>query len=215
METARKRVVVRKKPAGAYHHGDLKTALKRAALRLVRDRGPRAFSLNEASRLAGVSAGAPYRHFHDKDALLAELACDGLDLMIRDLQTAAHAPGPVREQMLDVGLAYIQFAATNADYFAVIFQAGLDKASFPELAHKAREAFEIINGLAHRYEPTPELARQRAVLSWSLAHGMAALIAEGALETAMPGELDTAQLRRPLEQFLQQPFSSEKKVAAM
>ncbi len=66
-----KKAKVLRKAKGEYHHGDLKTSLKQAALRLVRDRGPRGFSVNEASRLAGVSVAAPYRHFHDKDALLA------------------------------------------------------------------------------------------------------------------------------------------------
>jgi AcrR family transcriptional regulator len=72
-----RRAAIRKKVDGAYHHGDLKASLKKAALRLVREKGPRGFSLNEASRLAGVTVAAPYRHFADKNALLAEIACDG------------------------------------------------------------------------------------------------------------------------------------------
>jgi len=61
------RNAVRKKRDGVYHHGDLKTALKNAALRLVREKGQHAFSLNEASRLAGVSAGAPLPMFGPKE----------------------------------------------------------------------------------------------------------------------------------------------------
>lgn len=208
MASGTRRPPVRKKPTGAYHHGDLKTALKHAALRLVRDRGPRAFSLNEASRLAGVSPGAPYRHFPDKDALLAELACEGFDLMIHELRAAADAAPTVRDKMLAIGLAYIRFAQIHADYFAVIFQAGLDKSSFPERTRKAGEAFALIGSLAHQYELTPELADQRAVLCWSLVHGIAALINQGALDTAMPGKLDDAHLRGLIERFLLQPLSA-------
>jgi AcrR family transcriptional regulator len=67
----------RRKSVRSYHHRNLKTALKQAALKLVREKGPRGFSLNEASRLAGVTVAAPYRHFKDKEALLAEIGLTG------------------------------------------------------------------------------------------------------------------------------------------
>ncbi len=65
-----------KKPR-SYHHGDLKTAMIEAALQLVRTKGPRGFTLNEASRTAGLSVSAPYNHFKDKDALLIEIVLLG------------------------------------------------------------------------------------------------------------------------------------------
>ncbi len=202
----KKRIAIQKKPEGAYHHGQLKVALKEAALRLVRDKGPREFSLNEASRLAGVSVGAPYRHFQDKDALLAELACDGMDLMVRELREAAGTITGIREKMLTVGLTYLKFSRAHADYFAVIFQAGLDKANHPELERKAGEAFDVILELAQQYERTRDLARQRAVLCWALVHGLATLSIEGALSTGMQEKADFGHIQPLLEQFLRQPY---------
>jgi AcrR family transcriptional regulator len=197
---------IRRKVQGAYHHGDLKASLKKAALRLVREKGPRGFSLNEASRLAGVTVGAPYRHFEDKDALLAEIATDGCDLMVSELREAAATATGVREKMLEVGMAYLRFSSIHADYFAVIFNAGLDKSKYPEVERAAGEAFGVIYGLSEETEKTQELAAQRAVSAWALAHGLATLTADGALSTAMAESPDFEHLRPVLRQFLSQPY---------
>ena len=203
---ATRRSPIRKKPEGAYHHGDLKTSLKKAALRLVNEKGPRGFSLNEASRLAGVTVAAPYRHFADKDALLAELACDGNELMTRELLQATEEVGDLREKMLEAGMAYLRFSRDHADYFAVIFQAGLDKAKYPEVERSARGAFGVILHLAQQYERGPERASRRAVSAWALVHGLATLSGDQALDTAMPVQPGFEHLRPLLQQFLSQTY---------
>jgi len=193
---------IRKKVGGAYHHGDLKASLKRAALRLVQEKGPRGFSLNEASRLAGVTVAAPYRHFEDKDALLAEIACDGLSLMVTELREAAAAASGIREQMLEAGMAYLRFSTVHADYFAVIFNAGLDKSKYPDVRLAAERAYGVILELSQQAENTRELASQRAVSAWALVHGFATLTADGALSTAMEEKSGFEHLRPLLRQFL-------------
>ena len=203
---ATKKPIVRRKAEGAYHHGDLKTALKNAALRLVREKGPRGFSINEASRLAGVTVAAPYRHFADKDALLAEIACEGNELMRHELEEAAAGVAGVKEQMLEVGMGYLRFAKVHSDYFAVIFQAGLDKSKYPEIERSAKEAFGVILRLAQQYERTAELASQRAVSSWALVHGLATLSVDGALATAIRGKSEFEHIRPMLQQFFSQPY---------
>jgi AcrR family transcriptional regulator len=194
--------VIQKKVEGAYHHGDLKASLKRAALRLVQEKGPRGFSLNEASRLAGVTVAAPYRHFEDKDALLAEIACDGLELMAVELGEAAAAVGGIREQMLEAGMAYLRFSSVHADYFAVIFNAGLEKSKYPDVGRAAGKAYGVILELSQRVEKTAELASQRAVSAWALVHGFATLTGDGALSTAMEERPKFEHLRPLLHQFL-------------
>jgi len=205
---ATKRATARAKVEDTYHHGDLKASLKKTALHLVREKGPRGFSLNEASRLAGVTAAAPYRHFEDKDALLAELACDGCHLMTLELREAATKVSGVKEQMLEAGMAYLRFSSAHADYFDVIFNAGLDKTKYQELGRAAAEAFGVILELSHRSEKTPELARQRAVSAWALVHGFATLAEDGALSTAFGKKSEFEHLRPILRQFLNQPYES-------
>src|ERR1700754_3368808 len=98
------------RPTGQ-HHGDLRNALERAALELVAERGAHGFTLAEASRRAGVSVAAPYKHFADKDALLAELARKGYEQQYDRFAAAMSGEtGPV-EQLAAFAAAYVQFAA--------------------------------------------------------------------------------------------------------
>jgi len=205
---ATKKAVIRKRGGDLYHHGNLKAVLKKAALHLVREKGPRGFSLNEASRLAGVTVAAPYRHFADKDALLAEIACDGCHLLASELREATAEVSGVKERILEAGMAYLRFSSIHADYFDVIFNAGLDKARYPELERAAAEAFGIILEFSKEVEKTPDRAIQRAISAWALVHGLATLAEDGALSTAMGEKAKFEHLRPILRQFLNQPYGS-------
>src|SRR5438093_12990410 len=70
----------RRRVERGYHHGNLKEALMRAALDLIAQKGPAGFTFAEAARSAGVSPAAPYRHFRDRDELLANVALRGFEL---------------------------------------------------------------------------------------------------------------------------------------
>src|ERR1700733_15518622 len=77
-----------------YHHGNLREALIEAALELIGAKGPAGFTIAEAARLAGVSPAAPYRHFRDADALLAEVALRGYDRFAERLAKAWNGGRP-------------------------------------------------------------------------------------------------------------------------
>ncbi len=193
-----------RKPVRSYHHGDLKAALKKAALKLVRQKGPRGFSLNEASRLAGVTVAAPYRHFEDKDALLAEIICEGNAILAKEVREAASSATDIKDQMLEAGMAYLRFAATHSDYFSVIFNSGIDKSKYPDVQRSAREAFSVVWGLAQKSEPTTELAHDHAVSAWAFVHGLAALRADEALFAAAEQDQELEHFRPILRRFLSQ-----------
>jgi len=71
-----------------YHRVNLKQSLLDAALGLLAEEGPQAFTLREVARRAGVSHNAPYRHFKDKDDLLAEVAAQGFDRLTAAMRKA-------------------------------------------------------------------------------------------------------------------------------
>ncbi len=173
-----------KKKLRPYHHGDLKTAMIEAALQLVRAKGPRGFTLNEASRTAGVSVSAPYNHFKDKDALLIEIVLLGNRTLEAELQAAADSVESPREKLLAVYLAYVSFAEHHPDLFAVMFQSGIDKTSYPEVHASSAKAFQVAAKLTARIETSQEAADQLALALWSMAHGFATLRLEGALANA-------------------------------
>ncbi len=167
-----------KKKARAYHHGDLKTAMIQAALELVREKGPRGFTLNEASRAAGVSVSAPYNHFKDKEALLIEIVLLGSRTLEMELRAAADTADTPRQRLLAVYLAYVAFAQHHPDLFAVMFHSGIDKTPYPEVHASAARAFEVGAQLAAQIEPSQTSAGQLAMAVWTMAHGFAALSIE-------------------------------------
>jgi AcrR family transcriptional regulator len=191
-----------RKPAKSYHHGDLKAALKKAALKLVRQKGPRGFSLNEASRLAGVTVGAPYRHFADKETLLAEIMCDGSAILARQVREAVQKVTGIREKMLEAGMAYLRFSVQQADYFAVMFNSGIDKSRHPEVKRSARDAFSTLLELGLESEPGVEAAHVRALSAWALVHGLAVLNAEGSLNEVAGTKQNFEDLRPVLWDFV-------------
>jgi AcrR family transcriptional regulator len=108
--------------ARAYHHGNLRSALLERAERTVRERGVRALSLRELAREAGVSHGAPRRHFPDRAALLDALAATGFERLARELERAVAAAGPDADGRLHaLAQAYVGFATRDAALLELMF----------------------------------------------------------------------------------------------
>ncbi len=161
-----------------------------AALALVRLKGPRGFTLNEASRTAGVSVSAPYNHFKDKDALLIEIVLLGNRTLEEELRQAASHGKSASEQLLSVFLAYIHFARRHPDLFAVMFQSGIDKTLYPEVGATAAHAFGVADALASQIESTPRKAQELSLGIWTMAHGFATLASEKAIARVGGDETD-------------------------
>src|SRR5262249_44794501 len=128
-----------------YHHGKLKEALVRAAFELIAQRGPAAFPFAEAARWAGVSPAAPYRHFRDRDELLANLALRGFHLFEEALTRAWDEGRPDVFFALDrLGRAYLDFARSEPAYYSAMFEAGIPLADNPELREAGDRAFAVL-----------------------------------------------------------------------
>ena len=94
-----------------YHHGNLREALIRAALDLIAEKGPAGFTFADAARSAGVSSAAPYRHFRDRQALLADVARRGFELFEERFDRAWNGGRPDPFVAFEnVGRAYLAFA---------------------------------------------------------------------------------------------------------
>src|SRR6202008_273155 len=106
-----------------YHHGNLREALVEAALDLIAEKGPAGFTFAEAARQAGVSPAAPYRHFRDRDALMADVALRGFVRFEQQLTAAWNEGKPsLREAFERLGKAYLVFARTEPAYFSAMFE---------------------------------------------------------------------------------------------
>lgn len=156
------------------HHGDLRRALLDAALELVSEVAPAALTLRGVARRAGVSPGACYHHFPDKDALLAAVAYEGFAALaaVQALQV-----GPDPELRLEqLTAAYVGFALAHPTHYQVMFRVSPGEvigAGAEVLEEAARGTFETLVAAVAAAAPDVEASErmQRALLVWAQAHG--------------------------------------------
>jgi len=166
-----------------YHHGNLREALIRAALNLIGEKGPAGFTFADAARAAGVSSAAPYRHFRDRDALLADVAKRGFELFAQALEKAWNDGKPNPYVAFEaVGRAYLAFARKEPAHYSAMFEAGVATESDPELQKAADAAFGVVRRASEALTAhLPAGGRPPALMMslhiWSLAHGIASLFA--------------------------------------
>ena len=145
----------------AYHHGDLKAALLQTAGEMLEKQGLASISLRELARRAGVSHNAPYRHFPDRERLLAALAAEGFELLGDALEKR-----PRRE----MGEAYVEFALEHPQRFRLMFGGLL------QLDNRDGRAYE---SLQKAFADLGEQAEYAAAAAWALVHGLSHLLLDG------------------------------------
>ncbi len=168
--------------ARPYHHGNLKQALLDAAVALTAETGPRGFTLREVARRAGVSHNAPYRHFRDREELLAAVAAEGFDRLTQAMAKAAPKSSAI-QRLRRSGIAYVDFALRWPQHFAVMFDAPWSKADYPECAAAAERCFETLLGFVRASQTAGQMpagdSLRLAYKAWSLVHGIAKLANSG------------------------------------
>src|SRR4051812_35911958 len=192
-----------------YHHGDLRNSLIRAALGLVAERGVEGFSLREAARTVGVSASACYRHFADREELLAAVAHEGLDTLSERMRTAAEAhPGAgafdAVNRFWDYSSAYLHFALEHPMHFRVMHAVPKSEHSRDLMLPRtpAVLAQAGMDALVAAGVVAPEAAGRALLACWTSVHGLASLAVNGqlpitdelTLESALDAVLRTAML---------------------
>src|SRR5215470_10266286 len=168
-----------------YHHGNLKEALIRAALELIAKKGPAGFTFAEAARFAGVSPAAPYRHFRDRDELMANVALRGFTLFEAALTRAWNNGQPSAFAAFErMGRAYLEFARTEPAYYSAMFEAGVPLDANQELREAGERSFAAIRAAAEQLVAQLPAAKRPPALMvalhvWALAHGIASLFGRG------------------------------------
>jgi AcrR family transcriptional regulator len=162
-----------------YHHGDLRSALVDAAIGVIAERGVRSFSLAEASRRLGVTTAAPYRHFADRDELLATVAVRALSVFAAMLADAADVAEAPAQRLAAMAGAYVRFAAQQRPLFDTIFNSGLDKSRYPELQRAWEPVDTLLAVVLQVCDGDADAADALADAVEASAHGYATLLLDG------------------------------------
>lgn len=180
-----------------YHHGDLRAELLSRAVAVIEHAGVEALSLRALAREADVSHTAPLHHFASKTGLVTAVAAEGFRRLAFGLREAG-----AEADFVEVGVAYVHFAATFPAHFSVMFRPALLDLEDADLLAAQQEAFAVLRGGvdAMAAQGTIDDAAAAVIAGWSLVHGLATLLATGNLDGAKLRELvreqDPASLTR-------------------
>jgi AcrR family transcriptional regulator len=185
-----------------YHHGSLRSALIEASIALAREGGPDRVILREAARAAGVSHSAAYRHFADREALLAEVARFARKELAAEMRRRVNRAKDPRRRLRAVGTAYIDFALTEPGLFRTAFTShpatsrdteedGETDPEGPSHDTAIADPFDVLGQVLDEAQAAGLLDPRRRpgaeIAAWSAVHGLAGLLLDGPLPTSAAG----------------------------
>ena len=191
----------RQKPK-AYHHGDLRNALIQAGLELLAEGGARELDLRKVARRVGVSHAAPYRHFADKQALIAAINEEGFRLLAERIQaTLREAPDEPLEQLFGLALAYVRFAEAHPWLMREMFSGlSIERETFASLHDASKTVYRLYTDVIRRGQEAGKIIEGEPValagVLWSVLHGLAMLIIENQMRPYADGPEGSERVTR-------------------
>jgi len=152
-----------------------------AAESVIAERGVDGFSLREAARRAGVSPAAPAHHFGDARGLLTALAAEAFR-RFGDALEAADGAGSRIERLRAQGIAYVRFALDERAKFDLMWRYHLLDRDDPDYRAASSRAYSILDTAARGRPALPDETEEipAAIAAWSMVHGFACLVLDGA-----------------------------------
>jgi AcrR family transcriptional regulator len=167
-----------------YHHGNLREELVRLGLEELERNDKDDLSLRDIAEKAGVSKTAPYRHFADKDALLAAITTEGFRRFGDRLKEALQPKDrDGRKMIAEMCRIYIDFARANPKLYHLMFSSFGRQSEDPYCAQEGQRSLDQLREAVKIWLPQrPADEIESAVLAiWGYVHGLASLTLEGFL----------------------------------
>jgi AcrR family transcriptional regulator len=204
----------RQKPK-SYHHGDLRNALIQAGLELLAEGGAQELDLRKVARRAGVSHAAPYRHFADKQALIAAINEEGFHRLAERIQeTLRKAPDEPFEQLLAVALAYVRFARENPWLMREMYSGlTIERETFESLHTASKTVYQLYTEVVRHGQERGKIVEgdptALAGVLWSVLHGLAILIIENQMRPYADGPEGAERVTRFTIEVLYKGFARQ------
>lgn len=172
-----------------YHHGNLRESLLTHLLELIQEKGFEGFSLRQLATRVGVSQAAIYRHFADKDALLAELASQALLELMAVVNEAMQGAKCVQEKLRLACSAYLAYAVENPEKYRLMFGATIqNRDDYPGLVDAGEQALDLLLSFIQEgralgeFGLSPASCELMASSCWASLHGYALFLIDGLYE---------------------------------
>jgi AcrR family transcriptional regulator len=204
-----------KKPTRPYHHGDLRRAFLDEALRTIQTHGVEHLTLRTVGERLGVSRSALYRHFADKQALLATVGEEGFRMLRQAIADAWERSGRGRIGFEAMGKAYVQFAVANPSHYRVMFGGFIQSAAKDDhFVAEAKAAFQVLVDALVEQQNAGDIRRDDPALMarfvWAIVHGTAMLLIDGQLpEPAQREALELYAAERTYASIRQETLRAE------
>lgn len=173
-----------------YHHGNLKSALLKAAFKLVEKAGVERFTLREVARKAGVSHNAPYRHFPSKESLLATLATESFRQLHHTLRATIDESAEPATRLRSAAIVYLRFALKNPSRFNLMFHSTFDREAHPDYVAAYTGLLALLAELIEQHRDLATPTETAGELVWASIHGIAELGLAGRLRHGSQPELE-------------------------
>jgi AcrR family transcriptional regulator len=186
----------------SYHHGDLYNTLIQAGLELLAEGGVPELDLRKVARRAGVSHAAPYRHFANKQALIAAINEEGFHRLAEQIQLALReAPLEPFEQLVGIALAYVRFAQEHPRLMREMFSGlTIERETFESLHTAYKAVYHLYADVIRRGQESGKIIDGDpgvlASVLWSVLHGLAMLIIENQMRPYADGPEGTERVTR-------------------
>lgn len=191
-----------------YHHGNLKQALIEAGQQILIEKGINGLSLRETAKAAGVSHTAPYRHFMDKEALLAAIAESGFESLAEALlNTIEQHPDDPKEQLAAATATYVKLAVTRLEMHQLMFGDGFDDDAMSEtMLEKKQQTFDAISKIIENGQKKNIFKKaetlELVIATWSMMHGYTMLLTTGQLRDSVTSLMQIEKLARSIANHL-------------
>ncbi|MEO0336948.1 MAG: TetR/AcrR family transcriptional regulator, partial [Pseudomonadota bacterium] len=175
------------KKSDRYHHGSLRQACIKQGLRFL-SKGQPGFSFRELARELKVSPGAPYKHFENKEELLAAISEEGFhqfSAALRESKAMSENKTP-EEKFMNMGRAYLNFALDNPDHYRLMFSNAVPEHEVYATLHEtAQSSFSELTSMVEGLQKIGYFANddvmEQSMLIWTQVHGFVSLVIEGRL----------------------------------